>query len=267
MLWNCVDDTISNSSAYGFVYCTTNLINGRKYIGQHKIGQENDERYLGSGLFLKQALRKYGKNNFSREILEYAFSKEELDQLEMDMISKYDAVNDNTFYNVAPGAYAHAQTEETRQKISKSLTGITRSAETKKKMSECKKRENLSPETIKKISESSKGRKKSQEAIEKIRAAKVGKITSEETKKKISAALKGRVVSEETKANMSAAQKGHPKYQGSGCASVRVKCIETGEEFDSLHEADRKTGINFKKISANVNGKTKTADGFHFEKI
>lgn len=54
---------------YGFIYITTNLINGKKYIGKRKCTfNEYDDSYLGSGKLLLQAVEKYGKSNFSREI-------------------------------------------------------------------------------------------------------------------------------------------------------------------------------------------------------
>lgn len=48
---------------YGYVYKTTNLINGRIYIGQHK-SNGLDEQYIGSGKILGIALKKYGRRNF-----------------------------------------------------------------------------------------------------------------------------------------------------------------------------------------------------------
>ena len=50
------------------IYKTTNLVNGKTYIGQHKYSKLNDG-YIGSGRILKKAIKKYGKNNFKTEYL------------------------------------------------------------------------------------------------------------------------------------------------------------------------------------------------------
>lgn len=84
-----------------YIYITTNNINGKQYIGQHK-GQPND-KYLGSGTTIKKALEKYGKENFSKEILCYCQTREEADEKEKFYISLFDAINDNQFYNNAEG--------------------------------------------------------------------------------------------------------------------------------------------------------------------
>ena len=84
-----------------YIYLTTNLINGKKYIGQHK-GSPNDS-YLGSGTTILKAIAKYGKENFKKEILCFCDSREEADQKEKEFISLYDAVNSRDFYNNAEG--------------------------------------------------------------------------------------------------------------------------------------------------------------------
>ena len=68
---------------YGYVYKTTNLINNKIYIGQHKwTGHEIDPKYLGSGKILKEAIKTYGKENFKCEILEWCESFDELNKRE-----------------------------------------------------------------------------------------------------------------------------------------------------------------------------------------
>lgn len=98
---------------YGFIYITTNLINGKKYIGQKKI--DNNSRwksYLGSGVHLKNAILKYGKENFKREIIDYADTMEELDELEVYYIDKYNAVDSEEYYNKVRGGFTAHRLKE-----------------------------------------------------------------------------------------------------------------------------------------------------------
>lgn len=79
------------------VYITTNLVNGKKYIGSHK---DNNPKYLGSGVYLKKALIKYGKDNFSREII-WEGSEQERYNIEQEVIKNHNAVLDNNYYNIS----------------------------------------------------------------------------------------------------------------------------------------------------------------------
>jgi group I intron endonuclease len=89
----------------GFIYLTTNKVNNKKYIGQrhYHSNSKADDRYLGSGLLILKAIRKYGAENFSREILEECETQEELDLAEKKWIKEYNAVADRNFYNIAEG--------------------------------------------------------------------------------------------------------------------------------------------------------------------
>ena len=84
---------------YGYIYLTTNNINGMKYIGQKKSEKFLNEKYLGSGSYLLNAVRKYGKDNFSVIMLDTADSFDELNEKEIYYITLYDAVNSSNFYN------------------------------------------------------------------------------------------------------------------------------------------------------------------------
>lgn len=53
---------------YYIVYRTTNHVNEKFYIGSHQTKKINDG-YLGSGKYLKKAIKKYGRKNFTRDIL------------------------------------------------------------------------------------------------------------------------------------------------------------------------------------------------------
>jgi Putative endonuclease segE, GIY-YIG domain len=85
---------------YGFIYITTNLTNGMKYVGKHS---RFDDTYLGSGLRLKEAIEELGEENFEREIIAFAYTAEQLNMLEKMYIDTLNAVNDPNFYNLAPG--------------------------------------------------------------------------------------------------------------------------------------------------------------------
>ena len=52
---------------YYFTYKITNLLNGRFYLGMHST-EDLDDGYLGSGVAIQRAVRKYGKENFSKEV-------------------------------------------------------------------------------------------------------------------------------------------------------------------------------------------------------
>lgn len=94
-----------------YIYLTTNLINGKKYIGQH-YGRLND-KYFGSGAIITKAIAEYGKENFIKEILEIT-TQDQIDEVEKYYIQKYNAVEDDSFYNISDGGqngngwkYAH----------------------------------------------------------------------------------------------------------------------------------------------------------------
>ena len=73
---------------YYYLYKITNLINNNYYFGRRKskILPEED-RYFGSGLGLKAAILKYGKENFKKEIIECYLTFEELLEAEKKLIT------------------------------------------------------------------------------------------------------------------------------------------------------------------------------------
>lgn len=86
----------------GYVYLTTNLITGKKYIGQH-VSKKFDPSYLGSGALMIKAIHRHGRANFKVEIIETAETKEELNQLEINCIQRHNAVEDDNYYNIDKG--------------------------------------------------------------------------------------------------------------------------------------------------------------------
>ena len=78
------------------VYCTTNLINGKKYIGSHT---RNLNKYMGSGVDITKAIKKYGKDNFIKQILAEVDSYEMMRKLEEYWCEYFDVKNNKLFYN------------------------------------------------------------------------------------------------------------------------------------------------------------------------
>jgi hypothetical protein len=181
--------------AYGYIYLTVNKINNKKYIGQHK--GHWDSKYFGSGKILKRATKKYGIEFFDCYPLCLAFTKDELNQLEIDFIEYY-----KPEYNIAKGGQGGNVGKEAYKKRSEILTGRKRkpfTKEHKQKISianKGKKREPFSEETKRKMGESKIGKKYW-----------LGKHHSEETKRKISKGNKGKIISEETRQKMSEIKK------------------------------------------------------------
>ena len=70
---------------YGYIYLTINTINKRMYIGK-KQSEQYDPTYYGSGKVIKQAIQKYGIENFNNVILDTKFV-EIYDALEEDIKS------------------------------------------------------------------------------------------------------------------------------------------------------------------------------------
>ena len=158
------------------IYKTINKINQKFYIGQDRY---NNPLYIGSGLLLERAIKKYGKENFKKEIIEYCSSINELNEREIFWIKELNSTNPDIGYNIASGgvggdtishhprrneiaknislknkeryknktkhpSYGKIQTQESNEKRSKALIGIKRSQETKKKQSAAASGENNS---------------------------------------------------------------------------------------------------------------------------
>lgn len=87
---------------FGYIYKTTNTINGKIYIGQSR--GKLKPKYFGSGMTISKALRLYGKNNFKMEVICQLTNKEQLDEFEKFLIDKYRGiVGRDNMYNIADG--------------------------------------------------------------------------------------------------------------------------------------------------------------------
>lgn len=188
------------------LYQTTNVCNGRIYVGVHKISDtKHSRRYLGSGTILKPAIEKYGRKNFTRATLAEFNNYEEAYLAEADIVNE-DFLKRPDTYNVklgGQGSVGFKPTELTRMKMSIANKGRVASEEqklnysrgqlgntkwlgkhhteeSKAKISAANKGHTrtvgkiLTPENKAKLIASNIGRVKSKEEIEKLRVANSG---------------------------------------------------------------------------------------------
>ena len=191
------------------IYKTTNTINGKIYVGKDS---NNEPKYLGSGKLLKKAITKYGKCNFTKEILQYCNSVQELNEAEQHWIEVLYARNLDIGYNIALGGdgqrYGTTVTKETKSKMSFSNTlegyiarlgedeGLKRYNKRNELHSATASKRFENPEERNKYSRPGElngmyGKKHSTETIEKMRNKQIGKKSSPETKQKLSDMRKG----------------------------------------------------------------------------
>jgi hypothetical protein len=86
---------------YHYIYKTTCKINNKFYVGRHSTDDLNDG-YIGSGKYLKRVIRKYGKENFDVEILEFVETRKDLVNREIEMVNE-DLVKDPMCMNLMQG--------------------------------------------------------------------------------------------------------------------------------------------------------------------
>jgi group I intron endonuclease len=229
-----------NSKRFHYTYLISNLVNGKQYIGDRSCDcfPESDP-YLGSGVYLKQAQGKYGKENFKKEILELFETKQEAYNAQEKYIKKFNTVQSNG-YNISPkgglGVPGSYHNEETKKKISLSNMGRAGSPNNKFNFGN-----RHTDEAKEKIRLSHKGKKQSKEHIEKRfknlkREYKSGKDNplygrhhTDESKEKISLSLSGKKLSEE-----------HRKKISEGAKKIKrpkifKKCPYCGKTMDHLN--------------------------------
>ena len=189
---------------YGYIYYTQNIVNNKSYVGQSTRFSRYLNNYLGSGSYLAKAINKYGRESFTKKILAYYSSQEELDNAERMYIAIL-----SPEYNIDIGGTGKGKHSlETKEKIRKANEGRKHSLESRHNMSEAHK----------------------------------GKILNEESKKKLSSALKQVEHTAEWNAKISSSSKGRVPTDQCRLAriaaySIAVSCIELKASFESAAEA------------------------------
>jgi hypothetical protein len=89
------------------IYKITNKVNGKYYIGRHATNNINDD-YMGSGIGIKNAIKKYGIENFVKEIITEVPNSDSLWELEKEIVND-SVVKDKMSYNMSYGGkhYLH----------------------------------------------------------------------------------------------------------------------------------------------------------------
>jgi hypothetical protein len=116
--WTIKESLYTTENPFGFIYLITNNVNQRQYIGKKQCvsrvkrkplkgktrnridHKESDwKTYTGSSKELNEDISKYGKENFTFEILEWCGSKWELGYKEIKKQLEHDVLLNEQFYN------------------------------------------------------------------------------------------------------------------------------------------------------------------------
>lgn len=205
-----------------YLYKTTNTLNGRYYVGRHST--ETVDNYLGSGVVLRKAIKKYGIENFTVEILQYYDTYDAL--IEAEKILVESVLMDPLSYNLGPGGPGGSVKKQwdaaRKNKHSEIMTKIHATEQFREMMSK----------SIADLHKSRSGEYWTPEGIEAKRKMmignthKLGKKESAETCAKKSAAYKGvkkPAFTEEHKKNISEKRKGKGMGKANAMTSVEAR--------------------------------------------
>lgn len=92
---------LNSQKKYHYIYKTTNLINGKFYIGMHSTNNLKDG-YLGSGKQLRYSIRKYGIEKFKIDYLEFFDNRIDLANREKQLVNE-DLLKDPMCMNLKSG--------------------------------------------------------------------------------------------------------------------------------------------------------------------
>lgn len=107
------------------VYQITNNINGRRYIGAHST-TNIDDGYMGSGKLISRAIKKYGKDNFTKTILHESSTQEEMFLKEKELVEAARLTDGKRLYNIIPGGTGNTTLPEHIKKHKKGIYALTK---------------------------------------------------------------------------------------------------------------------------------------------
>uniref|UniRef100_A0A6C0KFN7 GIY-YIG domain-containing protein n=1 Tax=viral metagenome TaxID=1070528 RepID=A0A6C0KFN7_9ZZZZ len=170
---------------YGVIYRIVNTINSKEYYGQSTQPLKRWSRHKANAKHnitgpLYSAIRMYGIDNFKFEIVCQCQTLQELNSKEEELIKLHNSCCPNG-YNIMKGGDNREHSEETRDKIRKTLSGRKcgpPSLERKKNISASLIGHKVSDETKNKLRQASLNM--SDETKDKMRQAKLGKKQSHE---------------------------------------------------------------------------------------
>lgn len=151
---------------YYTVYKVTNKITGKYYIGKHKT-KTPDDSYMGSGPAIKSAIRKYGKENFIKEVLHIFDNENDMNEAEKNLV----VINEET-YNLCLGGKGGFDYIN-RLGLNSGANNVMKIPEVAKKLSDSIKKtrnknkqyyDNISIDNLRKTWETNRGKKRPEHA-------------------------------------------------------------------------------------------------------
>jgi group I intron endonuclease len=213
---------ICNVKKVLYIYRITNMLNGKKYIGKHSSGNI-DNGYYGSGIAVKKAIKKYGKSNFTKDVICICQSEKELNEMEIYWINK-----EGTFlngYNMTKGGDGTLGRKQTKESIEKASA-----SRREYYIKNPKARENISlfAKSRTGVKNPFYGKTLTKSHIDKMTKARVLAITG-----------------------------------GSNPSARKIKCVELDKEFDTAKDAAIFCGLSCSTtILKCAKGQRKTAGGY-----
>jgi group I intron endonuclease len=210
-----------------YIYKITNLLNGKIYVGKHTC-KNIENPYYGSGVAIKSAIKKHGKENFKKDVLCFCESEDELNSMEIEWISKLGAFGNG--YNMTKGGEGKLGRRPTDAEIEKAkksrLLFYKNNPDAKARLSKLAQM---------KVGDKNPfyGKKLTKEHIEKLTKARVEAISGEKNP-----------------------------------SATKVRCKDSGVVYSTAKEAAQAVGLKHSTtILKAAKGQRKSAGGFTWELV